>query len=594
MHKPDHDRRRGLRAAACCFLVAASVAAVYWPVVRNGFVGYDDEEYVIHNPHVNTGLSRGNAWWALTAAHSNNWHPLTWISHQLDCSLFAMAPAGHHAVNLGFHVANTGLLFRWLFAITASIWPSAWVALIFGLHPLHVESVAWVAERKDVLSMFFALMALLAYTAYVRRGGIGRYLMVAVFLAMGLMSKPMLVTLPLVFLVVDFWPLGRGPRILEKVPLLAISGLAALATLWAQSRGGAVAGMEGLPLAARLANATLSYIRYLAKTIWPVDLAVFYPFPLKGIPAWQVAGAAVAIAGISALVFVVRGRRPWLAAGWCWYIVTLLPVIGIVQVGMQSMADRYMYLPMVGLLVGVAWESARLNGRAAAALGLLAAAGCAMLSWRQIPVWKDGVTLFTHALAATRENFVAHNNLGVELDRRGRYEEALAHYREALRIKPGDRNSETNLAQASFAKGERLFNERRFDEALASFREGMRYRPASAAVHANLGQIFLERRDLGRAAAQFRKALEMDASLVSAHVGLGIVYAHAGKDLEAQRCFEEALRLDPSNIEARFDLGLVLAGLGRRAEALHHLDEVLRRKPDYAPAREARAALGVR
>ena len=578
---------------ASCFLLAAVVCAVFWPVVRNGFAGYDDDEYVTRNPRVNTGLTRENAAWAFTAAHSSNWHPLTWMSHQLDSSLFGLDPAGHHAVNLLFHAANTILLFLWLSGITGAPGRSAWVALIFGLHPLHVESVAWIAERKDVLSTFFALLALLAYGWYARQPDVGRYLGVVALLALGLMAKPMLVTLPVVFLVLDWWPLGRGPRILEKLPLLIVSALSGAATLWAQSRGGAVADIGGLPLEMRLANACVSYFRYLWKTVWPVDLAVFYPFPLRGIPAWMVVASASALVGISVLVFAARKQRPWLAAGWCWYVVMLLPVIGIVQVGMQSMADRYMYVPMIGLLIAIAWEFERLNRRAATAAGVLVVIGCAILTWRQIPVWKDGLTLFIHALAVTEDNFVAHNNLGVELDRRGRAEEALVHYRETLRIKPGDRNGESNLAQASFAKGERLFNEGKADEAFASFEVGLRYRPATALVQAYLGQILLQRREIGPAITRLRAALEMDAALVRAHVALGVALAHAGKDIEARLSFEQAVRYDPSNIEARFDLGLVLAALGHRTDALRQFNEILRIKPDYAPAREARSRLAV-
>jgi cytochrome c-type biogenesis protein CcmH/NrfG len=352
-----------------------------------------------------------------------------------------------------------------------------------------------------------------------------------------------------------------------------------------------VTGFGGLPVAMRLANAATSYVRYLWKAVWPVDLAVFYPFPLQGIPSWQVAVSAAALAGISVLVISVRRQRPWLAFGWCWYVVTLLPVIGIVQVGMQAMADRYMYLPIIGLLVAVAWEAPKWNPRVAAVAGVLAAIGCGWLSWHQIPVWTNGVTLFTHALAVTRDNFVAHNNLGVELDRRGRHEEALAHYRETLRIRPGDRNGETNFAQANFAKGERLFADGKLDEAWDSFEEGLRYRPPSAAVHAYLGQILLQRQDLRTAEAHFRKALQMDPAQVRAHVGLGVVLAHAGKDLDAKRSFEEAVKHDPSNIEARFDLGLVLAALGQRKEALGQFEQVLKLKPHYAPARDASESL---
>jgi protein O-mannosyl-transferase len=572
-----------------CLILAAVVCQVFYPVVRNGFAGYDDEEYVTANPRVNTGLTRENAAWALKAAHSNNWHPLTWMSHQLDTSLFGLSPAGHHAVNLGFHVVNTVLVFLWLAGMTAATGRSAFVALIFGLHPLHVESVAWIAERKDVLSGFFALLALLAYTAYTRKPGTLRYLAVAALFALGLMSKPMLVTLPVLLLVLDWWPLGRDPRIVEKLPLFALSALSAAATLWAQA-----AAIGGLPPGMRLANATLSYIRYLGKTVWPVDLAAFYPFPLNGIAPWKVAASAAALAGVTAAVFLLRRRHPWLAAGWCWYLVTLLPVIGIVQVGMQSMADRYMYVPMLGLLIAAAWEAERLDRRVAAAAAALAAIGCGVASWRQIPVWKDGLTLFTHAIAVTRDNFVAHDNLGVELDRRGRAEEALVHYRETVRIKPGDRIGENNLAHAAFAKGERLFNENKPDEAIASFQEGMRYRTPNAAVHAYIGQILVGRRQFANAMERFRAALEADPALVRAHVGLGIALANTGNDTEARKSFEMAVKHDPSSVEARFNLGVVLAAQGRMPEAIRQFQEILKIKPDYVPARQILAVLTAR
>jgi Flp pilus assembly protein TadD len=572
-----------------CFLLAAAVCATFWPVVRNGFVGYDDPDYVTANPHVNTGLTRDNVAWAFTAAHANNWHPLTWISHQLDCTLFGLAPAGPHAVNLLFHVLNTMLLFWFLSGITGSIGRSAFVALIFGLHPLHVESVAWIAERKDVLSTFSGLLALVAYAAYSRKPGAGRYLAVAAPFAASLLAKPMLVTLPAVFLLLDWWPLKRGWRIGEKLPLFTLSALSAAATLWAQRRGGAIAAIGQLPLPLRLENAALSYLRYLGKTVWPIDLAVFYPFPAHGIPLWMAASSVAALAAISVLAWRLRAAHPWLAIGWCWYLLTLLPTIGIVQVGMQSMADRYMYVPMIGLLIAISWELARFR-----IVAPLAMAACAILTWRQIPVWNDGLTLFTHAVAVTRDNFVAHDNLGVELDRRGRSEEALAEYRETLRIQPGDRNGENNLAQASFEKGERLFNEGKTGDALASLEESLRYRPKNAMARAYAGVILLGRNEIQPAIGQLRMAVELDPTIVRAHVGLGVALANAGQDTEALHEFEEAVRHDPTSIEARFDLAMVLAGTGRGADALAQLDEILRRKPDYAPARQVRAALAAR
>ncbi len=571
------EPRRRIGAA----LVAAVALTTFWPVVRNGFAGYDDNEYVTENPHVRTGLSWENARWAFTAIHSNNWHPLTWISHQLDSAAFGMNPAGHHAVNLALHVANTVLLFWWLSGLTGAPGRSAFVAAVFAAHPLHVESVAWIAERKDVLSTFFGLLALLSWGPGVRRRAA-----TAAFFALSLLAKPMLVTLPLLLVLVDWWPGKRGARILDKLPLFALSALSAAATLWAQRQGGAVAAVDQLPVGLRLSNAVVAYVRYLGKTVWPADLAVFYPFPSNGIPGWQVAACAVALAAVSALAFVWRERRPWLAVGWCWYVVTLLPVIGIVQVGMQSMADRYMYVPIVGLLIMAAWELEPVLPVAGPAV----VAACAVLSWRQIPVWKDGLTLFTHAAAVTRDNFVAHDNLGVELDRRGRTEEAIAHYRETLRIKPGDRIGAGNLAQALFEKGERLFNEGKKGEAFSVLQEGLRLRP-NAAARTNVALILLERQQVAPAIAQFREALAADPSIVRAHVGLGVALATAGQDAEARRSFESAVRLDPSNVEARFDLAMVSAAMGDRTTAVRELSEVLRLRPDYPSAREALGAL---
>jgi Flp pilus assembly protein TadD len=572
---------------AFCLAVAALAAGVNWPVVRNGFAGYDDNEYVTENPHVNTGFSRANTRWAFTAAHSSNWHPLTWLSHQADCVLFGLNPAGPHAVNLLLHVLNTALLFWWLSGLTGAISPSVFVAAVFAVHPLHVESVAWIAERKDVLSALFGLLALLAWGAYVSKPAAARYAAVAALFTAGLLAKPMLVTFPLLLLILDWWPAKRGIRIVEKLPLLALSVLSGLATLWAQRQGGAVAAIDQLPASIRLGNAVVAYVRYLGKMIWPADLAVFYPMPLHGIPTWKIVASAGALAGLSALAFGLRKQRPWIAAGWCWYLVSLLPVIGIVQVGMQSMADRYMYLPMVGLLIAAAWESTR----ALPLAGPVVVAACAIVSWGQIPVWHDGLALFTHALAVTRDNFVAHDNLGVELDRRGRAEEAIQHYRETLRIKPGDRIGAGNLAQALFEKGERLFNAGRNDEAFAVFEEGLGYRPRSAPARTNVGLILLAHQQASQAITQFRVALEADATMIRAHVGMGVALASTGKFAEARQSFEEAIRLDPSNVEARFDLGMVLAATGDLTSAVGQMDGILKGNPGYAPAREARAAL---
>jgi protein O-mannosyl-transferase len=559
----------GSRATICIFLAVVVFLALS-PILNNGFVSYDDPAYVTQNPHVNTGLTWQNIVWAFSGAHASNWHPLTWVSLQLDCALYRLAPAGYHVTSLCLHIANMLLLFLLLSGVTGFRGRSAFVALAFGLHPAHVESVAWVAERKDVLSTLFWMLTLLAYTAYVRRPGAGRYLAVAALFTAGLLSKPMLVTLPFLLLLLDWWPLdrkeSRSRLVLEKLPLVALAALSAAVTIWAQGQGGSLIALDRVPLKLRLANAALSYVRYIGKTFWPVDLAVFYPFPDRGIPAWEVAGSVAALALATWLALRARHRRPWLMTGWCWFVLTLLPVIGIVQVGMQSIADRYLYVPMIGLLIAVSWQVSEMyqgsqqRTRIAAMIGMTASGGlvlgiCAVLSWRQAHVWLDGVTLFTHAIRVTEDNFVAHDNLGVELDRLGRPEEALAEYRETLRIRPGDRHGEENFAQASFAKGERLLAQGDVDGALAAFRDGLRYRP--------------------------RNALAL--------MSLGVALARLGKPVEAAKAFEDSVQSDASSVEAHYDLGLVRQALGAYSKALESYDAAVSLKPEFGEAQAARA-----
>lgn len=508
-HNVKFDRR-----SAICLLLAAAVLLAFSPALRNRFTGYDDPDYVTNNPHVLSGLSAANVAWAFTHAYASNWHPLTWISHALDCSLFGVNPAGHHLTSLLLHTGNTILLFVWLAGLGGAnargSWNirSAFVALGFGIHPLHVESVAWIAERKDVLSTFFALLALVAYSAYVRRPGLARYGALAALFAASLASKATWVTLPVLLLLIDWWPLGRkGWCWRDKIPLAMLSLLASAVAVWAQNAGASVTNLNRLPLTLRLANAALSYLRYLVKTVWPVNLAVFYPYP-DAIPAWQVTLCLLALAAITAAALRMRSSHPWIAVGWGWYLLTLLPVIGIVQVGMQSMADRYMYVPLVGLLLAVAWEAG--DTAAIRAGGILLLGVWAVLTWRQCFVWRDGLTLFEHAVSVTQDNFVAHDNLGVELDQRGRPEEALAQYREALRIRPGDRNASENVAQANFAAGARLIEQSKFSEAVDRFREGLRLRPGNALAHSYLG---IAQASLGRyneALESFATALRLD------------------------------------------------------------------------------------
>jgi tetratricopeptide (TPR) repeat protein len=479
--------------------------AAFSPILRNDFTGYDDPDYVTANPHVITGPRLSNIEWGLTHEHAGNWHPLTWISHQVDCAIFGLNPWGHHLISLLLHTANAILLFLWLQSVTGAAWRSGFVALGFGLHPLHVESVAWVAERKDVLSTFFALLALIAYVAYVRKGGAARYVAVALLFSASLASKPMMVTFPVVLMLLDWWPLKRT-AIREKAPLLLISALAAGAAVYAQDAGSTISPLDRLPLVPRLANAALSYVRYVGAAIWPVKLAVFYPFP-KEIPVWQAALSVLLLAAVTALAIRIRRTRPWIGVGWGWYVVTLLPVIGIVQVGMQARADRYMYVPLIGLLIAVAWS---VQAGALRWCAAVPAAVWAVLSWNQCHVWGDGLTLFTHAVAVTRDNFVAHDNLGVELDRRGRADEALVQYREALRIAPGDRNASKNFAQASFASGAKLLEAGNYAGAVAHFREGLALQPRNALAYSYLGLAQASLKQYGAALVSFDTALQLE------------------------------------------------------------------------------------
>jgi tetratricopeptide (TPR) repeat protein len=581
---------------AIALLLACAVLICLSPILRNGFVSYDDPDYVIRNPAVSRGLSWRLLAWAFTTPYANNWHPLTWISHAADCTLFGMAPAGHHLTSLLLHAANAALLFLWLSAATGFLARSAFVALAFGLHPLHVESVAWVAERKDVLCGFFFLLALIAYTRYAKAPSPGRYLWVMAALVLALLSKPMATTLPLLLLIADRWPLQRAEPwrrlVREKIPMFAISAAAAAATLWAQLVGGAVAGFQGLPAGLRIENALVSYAAYLGKTIWPVNLAVFYPFPMHGIPLWRIAAASTLLLAISCLAWRTRRDHPWIAAGWVWFVVMLLPVIGLVQAGMQAMADRYLYLPMIGLLFAITWELARL--RAAQWAAPFALAACAAVSWHQIPFWRDGIALWSHTLAVTTDNFVAHDNLGVELDALGRPEDALRQYREALRIQPGDRIGEGNYAQANFAQGERLFTAGQRDAALGAFREGLRHRPANALAHSYVAAILTQQNQLTAAIGEFRAALALDPKLARAQMGLGVALARSGQMEAAVFALQESVRDDPSSVEAHYDLGLIEAALGKRDEAVRSFDRALRLDPEYAPARAARSELSRR
>ena len=533
--------RSGRIALAIGAALGLLTAGVYARVAWNGFIRLDDNDYVTASPHVQAGLSWSSIRWAFTTGHSANWHPLTWLSHMVDVQLFGMNPAGHHLTSLVLHVASTLLLFRLFLKTTGELWPSAFVGAVFGLHPLHVESVAWVAERKDVLSAFFWILTTLAYVAWTEERRPGRYALVVVLYALGLMSKPMLVTLPFTLLLLDVWPLGRGAwRWREKIPLFVLAAASSAVTFLVQRAQGAMELSDRVPLPLRIENAVVACAAYLGKALVPVGLAVYYPHPGGAYPIVRVVGSALLLAAISGLVFRYRRERPCLPVGWLWFLGTLVPVIGLVQVGPQAMADRYAYVPMIGLSAAVAFGIPR----AAPALLLAGALAWSALTWRQAGLWKDDRTLFGHMVEVDPGNHLGHGVLG-------------------------------NVA----------LHERRYDEAIREYREALRLEPAYALWSSNLGRAYLLTGRPDEARRAFETALSLSPDLAAAHHQLGFLLVTRGELDLAILHFEAALRSEPDDPEVHFNLGLALRQKGRAAEAVEQFRRALEIAPGFEPAR---------
>ena len=551
------------------------------------FINYDDPFYVSQNAHVRHGLTPETIAWAFTSTEGANWFPVTRLSHLLDAQLFGIESGWHHLTSVLIHALTTLLLFAFLHRATAARWPSALVALIFAIHPLHVESVAWVSERKDVLCAFFWMLALWAYVR-------GRYALLVAAFALGLMSKPMIVTLPLVLLLLDFWPLRRPWALREKLLLFAMAAASAVVTFLVQRASGAVEPFAAVPLALRLENALTSYITYLAKTLWPSDLAVFYPYQAD-IPTFQWILAAVVLAAVSYAVVRLRSARPYLAVGWFWFLVTLLPVIGLVQVGGQARADRYMYVPMIGLLIAAAWGLASWNRLASKLPATIAAAvagvGFTAASFAQGAYWQNSETLFRHALAATGRNALAEHQLGnALLEVPGRLPEAIVHLRAAVEINPASANSHNDLGIALARSSQSR------PEAVNELREAVRLSPASAGMHANLAAALSEMPDSSaEAIAESRAALQLNPDLAQAHASLGLALVRSGKKDEGVSEMQAAIRLDPhnedfaSNLRAAqtsdYDRAMTLAKTpGKLTEAIALFERELQTHPENAEA----------
>ena len=569
--------------------------------IGHDFVNYDDPDYVTANAHVRAGLGAETIRWALTSGEASNWHPLTWLSHLLDVSLFGLNPQGHHATSVGWHALNAALAFLALRRLTGALWTSAFVAALFAWHPLRVESVAWVSERKDVLSGFFGLAVLWLYAVYVERrraggGGAARvYALVLVAFGLGLMAKPMLVTLPCVLLLLDGWPLGRtvwcagtvqaGARrteslawlVVEKLPLFGLVAVSSVVTYLVQRGGGSVS--SALTPGERLANAVVAVVRYLGKFFVPVDLAVLYPHPGHWAAGTVAAALVVGVALSVGAAWQVR-RRPWLAVGWCCFLGMLVPVIGLVQVGLQAMADRYTYLPMLGVALALAWtvrESATTPGArtAWAWAGAGALAICAGVTTRQLGVWQDSLTLFDHAIGATTGNYVAHDNRGLYLFKAGRVDEAMQSYRAALAINPGYLNANNNLGHALSELG-------RPAEAVPLFRVALQAQPDHLEVRNNLANALADLGQLAEAQEHYDFVLARRPDHVNALNGSAVLLAMQNRPAEARARLEQALRIAPDNASAQANLGNVCSMLGAGAEALDHYRRAIALNPKDA------------
>jgi len=582
--------RRSL--VALSLVLAVLVFAAFQPALNNGFVAYDDPDYVTSNVMVQRGLNGDSIRWAFVTIEAANWHPLTWLSHLADVQMFGLNPAGHHLTSVLLHTLSSVLLFLTLRALTGAIWRSLIVAALFGLHPLRAESVAWVSERKDVLSAVFWFLTLLAYTRYVcaqdaDKCGVRKlYGITLLCFAAGLLAKPMLVTLPFVLLLLDAWPLKRLGRkkfaalVLEKLPFFGLTVASCVITFVAQRNGGAVS--EHTSFSYRLSNAVVSYVRYLGKSLWPTNLAFFYPPPQQWPTAFIIA-SLLSLASISVLVLRLRHSHPGPSVGWLWFLGTLIPVIGLVQVGQQSIADRYTYIPSVGLLIGLVWGvHALLSGRRqfAQALGIFAGAVsiiCLLLTRQQTRVWKNTETLCRHAFAVDASNYLALDLLGDTLFKQGQIEQGLTEQRRALQLKPSYAEGYNNLAV-------NLQHQGQLSEAVKLYQSAIQLRPRYPQAHFNLGVALEAAGQLDNALTEYSHAIAQRPDYADAHYNLGLLYARLGRTDQAVAEFQTTLSINPNLADAHNNLGVALDRMGRLSEAIHHYQLAIVAKPDYPRA----------
>jgi tetratricopeptide (TPR) repeat protein len=597
---------------------------VFYQVHSFNFINYDDNVYVYENPHVQAGITPQSVKWAFTTGYANFWHPLTWLSHMLDWELFGANPAGHHLTTLFFHIANTLLLFIVLKQMTQAPWRSAFVATLFALHPLHVESVAWVTERKDVLSTFFWLLTMCAYVRYVNHRKAVNYLLIVLFFILGMMAKPMLVTLPFVLMLLDYWPLNRFQNskfsvlnsVIEKIPLFVISAVSSVIVMITQRAGGALTSTIAVPLKFRIINALISYVTYIEKMFWPSRLAVFYPYFPSKLTIWSAVAPLFLLLVISVIVLLLAKRHRYLVTGWLWYLGTLVPVIGLVQIGSFAFADRFTYITLTGLFIIIAWGIGELSEKWPYRKIILWPASLAVLSvlaicsYLQTGYWKDSITLYQHALKVTEDNSLAHINIALPLFEQGRIDEAIRHMTQAIQIAPKSR-------QALNALGLYLYKAGRIDEAADCFQKVLEIDPAYAEAHFNIASILMDKGDYAAAVKHYRIALTSnDTPLARRKLGLALLklgmfqeaiteyrkalssmsgdpdvlnelgYAldHTGKSDEAIDLYNKALLIAPEDIYIHLNFGLALTNSGRFKEAAKEYEKILLLDPNNATA----------
>jgi protein O-mannosyl-transferase len=595
------DAERPLRISAILLLIIA-ILIVYWPVQHYDFVNYDDEGYVTNNLYVHSGLTREGLIWAFTNFDIGHWHPLTWLSHMVDYRLFSRNPAGHHWTNVLIHLLNALLLLGILERMTGMFWRSFLVAALFAVHPLNVESVAWISERKNVLSTLFWVLTLWVYWWYALAPRFSRYALLTVTFLLGLLTKPMLVTLPFVLLLVDFWPLRRlgwgwtrghvapaseriavmpeatGRRIIaEKIPLLILVFFSITQTIRAAAFVDTLATTDAVPFSHRLITAVVSYAAYIEKIFWPSGLAVFYPYP-QNWSFWEVGGAVLLLTGVSGFVVLFAKRLPYLPMGWLWYLGTLVPVIGLVQAGGQAMADRYGYVPLIGLFIMIVWavsdwaRSRRLSNRWLPVLSILILTALSAIAMKQLPYWRNSTALFEHALEVTRNNHVAHSNLGEALMSSGRPKEAIAHFEAALKIKTNP-DYYNNVGIALAAMG-------RTQEAMIYYQKALKGNPGYAKAYNNIGVALGDQQRYAEAMAYFKRALELKPDYADAHNNRGLALALQGKPGEALFHYEKALGINPETPGTNRNLGMALMALGKWDEAIVQFRTALSLHPE--------------